>query len=386
MDFMDAISNGSMKIPPEELPPISTCDFCNGVNAMLKCSACKCKFYCDISCQKNDWKIHKQNCNHLRVCSGKVLSDISAVDAKIKEYDELKSNECAICLEVLEDSAVKLDRCSHAFCASCLRVENMGMTFPCPLCKTEQNMKNVYFRMLNNVEMFILKAKCYPHGSELCLYYSRDIARKEFSRAMKCIGDKVALEANYAALTVTEADILYLEGKYQESIETSERGISKLESLSETELPGDWKAQRTSYCNRALGIIVLCCFELNDYRRALEALMKQTTSINFAMKTRGLRDYFHNMSVCFYELGEFEGSITAGESALAVNRSFEGAYRPIAMSYKGLGMLDHAIWIMRKAVRYETPWDADNRTKVEKLLEELLELKMNEASADGTIS
>ena len=162
-------------------------------------------------------------------------------------------------------------------------------------------------------------------------------------------------------------------------METSEKALAKFDSIPPIDLLGYEIEQKRQFCNRALINIVYCCFELKDWVGALLALNRQKGLINFGSKTRGVRIFFHNMSRCFYELGHYEESIKAGESSILLNRSYEGVYWPIALSYKALGNLDHAIWVMRRALRYETPWDEVNKGKVQSLLQEL----MNEKDASA---
>ena len=40
-----------------------TCNICRKENdSMLRCSGCKKVFYCNVLCQRKDWKNHKQEC------------------------------------------------------------------------------------------------------------------------------------------------------------------------------------------------------------------------------------------------------------------------------------------------------------------------------------
>lgn len=200
--------------PTNELPAVEQCDSpnCRGTHANQKCSGCRCVFYCDVSCQKTHWKqYHKQACAALKNGSLRVQSDISAVDAKVLEYERLHTEECAICYEVMGTRAIRLN-CTHSFCGACIKVEHLGMSFPCPLCKHPQDLQTIYFNLINNIELFILKASSYPHGSDECVKYASDYAKVEHNKLISSMGDKTGFEANYAALQVMEAEILYLQG------------------------------------------------------------------------------------------------------------------------------------------------------------------------------
>lgn len=42
-----------------------------GDKRMLRCSKCKEAYYCDVECQKEDWKAHKGRCEVLRIAAEK---------------------------------------------------------------------------------------------------------------------------------------------------------------------------------------------------------------------------------------------------------------------------------------------------------------------------
>ena len=41
------------------------CSYCHETTEVKHCAACKLVYYCDISCQKRDWKYHKYYCRIL---------------------------------------------------------------------------------------------------------------------------------------------------------------------------------------------------------------------------------------------------------------------------------------------------------------------------------
>eukprot|EP00483_Globobulimina_turgida_P007746 UN07761 len=53
----------------------SSCSKCGKTDATQICSRCKCTYYCNVDCQRNDWNIHKQICKPLRKKSNDVKED-----------------------------------------------------------------------------------------------------------------------------------------------------------------------------------------------------------------------------------------------------------------------------------------------------------------------
>ncbi|XP_070171664.1 histone-lysine N-methyltransferase SMYD3 isoform X2 [Polyergus mexicanus] len=59
------------------------CDNCLKSGKLLKCSACQYVYYCDRSCQKESWPIHKVECTHLKKISPKIVPDAARLMARI---------------------------------------------------------------------------------------------------------------------------------------------------------------------------------------------------------------------------------------------------------------------------------------------------------------
>merc|ERR1712227_961416 len=55
------------------------CDNClhaaDQADSLHRCSGCAVHYYCNISCQKSDWKFHKAECKHFKVLGGRVPTD-----------------------------------------------------------------------------------------------------------------------------------------------------------------------------------------------------------------------------------------------------------------------------------------------------------------------
>jgi tetratricopeptide (TPR) repeat protein len=85
-----------------------------------------------------------------------------------------------------------------------------------------------------------------------------------------------------------------------------------------------------------------------------------------------VRFLFHIACPCYYEMGEYAQAISIGSVAVEANHHYEGVHKYIALSYKALGRYDEAILTMRRAVRYEQPWDAAHVAVCQTLLDELV--------------
>lgn len=78
------------------------------------------------------------------------------------------------------------------------------------------------------------------------------------------------------------------------------------------------------------------------------------------------------LSRCFYELGEYDKAISAGEAALQMNRHFPGVHKYVALSQKAGEDAEGARMTMERAILYETPWDYANREKVFQLYQDIV--------------
>ena len=104
------------------------CAYCMGP-AENKCQRCLITYYCSKECQKAHWKEgHKHNCVHPN-------------DRKASKQPDVKKkaeiNECAICLEGLNDNLQKLE-CGHTFHRKCIDdLRKYQMNQVCPLCRAK---------------------------------------------------------------------------------------------------------------------------------------------------------------------------------------------------------------------------------------------------------
>lgn len=150
---------------------ITSCDYYSREHANLKCSKCKCVYYCSQDCQKKDWKEHKEVCNALAGESIAFQTKESEMTAYLDNLVNATKRECAICLESCIKKPLPLP-CQHVFCEHCLFEQQMhqNSAFLCPLCRKELS-SGLYSYILQNASFFILQAdycdqkeRCYAHA------------------------------------------------------------------------------------------------------------------------------------------------------------------------------------------------------------------------------
>eukprot|EP01041_Mallomonas_annulata_P000429 gene429-767_t len=355
--FVDALNE--TEATTSQLPPINTCDVCNKDNSFLTCSACSCVYYCSKVCQKQHWKIHKPECVKRREYPKDIEQYNAKMDILVENYIASENDECSICLEPIGKNPFQLKKCSHIFCYQCIEhhMKAAGV-LSCPLCRSVDVDKGVINYIHENCVMFITRSKNFCIGHPQRTHFA-NMARLEYDKlAAKEFPDY--LFDSYV-LVMLNADILYIEGKYDETILISKKVLEEI------------KAKNYLINILLLQNIAQSYIQKKEYVEALDFLLQQLGLMDDPNKhIKEMRNLWHNLSICFYYTGEFEKCTEVGAAAIEMNRHYEGVYKYIALSFKGLGDLDRAIWTMRKAVRYETPWDTENKSRVTELLNELI--------------
>jgi len=334
---------------------ITSCDFCSGEHANLTCSRCRCVYYCSQSCQKKDWKEHKERCT-----KGDLYFDrFRAKEAEIASYLEVLADttnrECAICLEKIREKPLALP-CQHVFCEICLvehQLRHDSSSLFCPLCRKE--LPGGLFKYINDNATFFM------HMVE------RDPDQREHfcKQARRELNILTAYRVNTRALN---AELLCLEGKYQEAMSAS------LAILEEKQDP-TYTAPIYTIINANMG--------LKDYKTAMQCIREFKKLPNRSWDDK----FFSNNkgSECSYHLGSYRESVVLGKLVLKSNRHNPGVHKWIALSKKALGQLDEALLTMRRAVRYETPWNSLHTQRCQDLLDQLLsEQKMQQQTEEGS--
>ena len=122
------------------------------------CSKCGITYYCSVICQKHHWKEggHKKHCvaKEERSASSAAAGEAAAEEesspgssggggssAKAKKKPRDKDNECAICLEDLDDpefGPAQILDCTHRFHRACVEeLRNRGVQQACPMCRAK---------------------------------------------------------------------------------------------------------------------------------------------------------------------------------------------------------------------------------------------------------
>ena len=225
----------------------------------------------------------------------------------------------------------------------------------CPLCRCKSG-EFIYQYIVKTAASFLTLARRYSHGEdndELVRHYTQ-FAREEVDK----IPSELGAEAGVRAL---HAEVLMMEGNYEEA-------LAQAELLYEC-YQNDFLHTLRTQC--LIGEIHL---RAGDYRKALEtftAAYGNFTEANCHLHAIEQRQILSSMSRCHYELKNYDRALGAGEMAVAMNRTYDGCYRYIALSWEALGNYERAKLTWMRAIRFETPWDAKNVASLHKSLKDL---------------
>jgi Tfp pilus assembly protein PilF len=108
------------------------------VENALRCGRCKSTQYCNRKCQKAHWKSgHKQQCHR----PAEKVEPVAAVLASRMEKVDLSDgaadkDECAICLDDIDDTDAHQLPCGHVYHRDCIKgLRERGVNDLCPVCR-----------------------------------------------------------------------------------------------------------------------------------------------------------------------------------------------------------------------------------------------------------
>ena len=371
------------------------CDACNAVGATLRCSACKTAVYCDSKCAKRDWKA-----GHNELCKAWVdqMKRIEGMDVKIDslmaKLDRMEQDQetCCICLESklsIEDSYFL--PCRHFLCGRCIyklpakhtvitnehgetvgieKIENAN----CPLCRAKLPDQNAWLQYLyQSACELIQRANRLPEGCEarvkLCSY-ARSQSRlitKWFTDTIAEKGTSENMKSNYERMSklldILEVEIRLCEGNAEGCLQKAQELLSS----------GKYDDSN----NRRVDLLIKVGeshMQLRDFEKATKLGFLEAFKLADQSMSRASRTIFHQLTQCFYELGDYAKALECGNAAVQMNRHFSGLYKYIAPTHKAMGNIEQAIDTMNDALVYESPWEQlgkeDNKLLLDQLKEE----------------
>lgn len=333
--------------PIENAAFVTPCDCCQQKNGDLRCGKCKCMYYCSRECQARAWREHKSDCTALAASHIEFSQTDRKMDDRTKRKEDAASEVCAICLEQIEDNSLELP-CQHVFCIECMKLHHKNSAStntPCPLCRAETNVHQYVY--VNAVNFFNRAYRQPSRKDHFC-----QMARKE----LKPIENESRGSPEIQSLI---AELLYLEEKYADAIALSESILKNKPAMSMV------------FSN--LTNIIQSHLKLSQFKSAFLAIQRMLPLTSDPSEyAKEVRFLYQSTCRCYYEFGEYAQAIRIGDAAVEANRHYEGVHKYIALSYKALGRYDEAILTMRRAVRYEQPWDARNVAANQALLDELV--------------
>lgn len=345
---VETVENSAFVIP---------CDSCHAAEGTLCCSKCKSVYYCSKECQKDHWqKRHKAICTQ----TSQLWEKYKTLSARNTQHEEntkhAESKECAICLDAIAQDALVLP-CNHSFCTECIarhESKHDPRQTPCPLCRSTSNIWNYSYL---NAQSFMVAAKQNRQRKQHYL----DLAR----RALSVFQENPSRKS--PAVKALEAALLYLETEYKRATITAEPLLVLKKNPEEKGVIIDLLCT-IAKSQLALGKYVACleaCERLEPY-----VVPERTTYLD------EFTHLFVWISACRYHLGDYTDAVGAGNVAIKINRAAPDVHRVVALAYKALGRWDEAVLTMRRAVKYERPWDPDQVAANQAVLESLLAERM----------
>ena len=340
---------------------------CGKEEAKLFCSQCMVNVYCNVECQKIDWK----NGKHNKLC--KVLS-----------------SNCSICLDKVNDPITF--SCAHVICKSCAlchacyKIDN-----ECPICKCS-NVIYLPEYVFNVATLLLMKAsKCndnIEYKLKLCNLARNELKRLEDNNNTM---DHPVFKSMLTSTLVIKCiqlcymDILYMESKYNECILLIESLLSKHTITINTTNTTNSNNKSVYSNNELINMNITlgnCYLEQNEYKleyyeQAHELLLMSahdtSTSNNIALYGMKKKLYF-GLCVCYYEHAVYDKCIQIGFECIQYNTHIR-VYTCITKSYIALHQNMVAIqWLQDVLVNKRAVSDnSDNKTAEITELELLLQ-------------
>ena len=352
----------------------------------------------------------------------------------VKLQEDTASQECAICLnplgggedgdrneggEASTDMAPVLIDCGHVFCIHCIRAHTMNaldsmqnsidtaeqrgidrvdddeFLITCPLCRQDATDVALLPQLLykNAAEFTRLAHFSQKEGraqSEVSHYCA--LARRELAK-MTVGGYWNKKNLQQPIIQQLMVELSELEGNYAAAVD---QGTALMLSMASDSLDTLENTLTLMSCSL---VVVKALLALGQYAEAYTHLTQRTNGhikdcyahfgadmnapqvgSRFAVMQR---QYYHDLSRCLYETGAYDRAILAAEIAIESNRHFENVYEYLVKSYQAKGDLPTAIVMMKRAVRYDSPWDKGRQEVLRAKLREMERPQREDDEATG---
>jgi len=386
--------------------PHILCDYCNQpLEINLRCSMCKCVYYCSKECSSKDWKKeHKIICKsllaHIEDINQKNLKLSTVLLMKIKRQNNarLQDDECCICLEKMTDPLIV--NCDHLFCLKCLFDHHSNADSRCPLCRSDilNEERMIHHYVYKTAVEFLKLAQAKLRGSEerrmLChaattqLTYIQRLKNyyKEFLLVDFNADDYVtdyavkSLDAQFAQVEfvsyVSLVEILFCEGNFNDCADKARERLNEYFSATATDKASNNSINRG--LEKLIEIYIDALIELKQFVEAKKyvLLCGQTLSGadgNKYIKTKAYRKLYEQYSIVLHGLGSYDESINYCNMAIEANRHYYNVYDCLVKNYEAKGEIDKMISVLNKAIKYETPWDGTVAERHRETLKKLQE-------------
>jgi tetratricopeptide (TPR) repeat protein len=313
---------GDVHVWHSEVPPM-TCDSCSKVEsstALKQCSACHLVWYCNSNCQKSHWKIHKPDC--LRITDKKKSTDL---------FDRPRTQGPPT------NSVKFLSRCSSSPSRDVL------------------NLLKEAVLLIESIEW---------NNPRISLAERHAVLNMSNDRVKKILQD---FDPDHAQALFLSAQILFFKGELNAS-------IVALEELLDPQF-GPPLVTDDEDKIMILTIIGKAYLKLKNFGAALpiygQAWDVYDNACKCCMKTSCQKLILSGISQCSYELRDYEEAIDTGLKAIWFNRHYNESYEYVIRSYMRMNKWDMAAAWMRRALRYEAPWNEDIVQRNKLLSEEL---------------
>ena len=347
------------------------CDLCGTPEAKSRCGSCKCNYYCGRQCQVADWKNHKHMCKGLIAQSKHCELDDARALAFAARNEAAIGESCAICYDIIEKREVVQTPCRHIFCLNCMQRHSSNaleslQQLSCPLCRAEMDQLIILPQYIySNACELLRKANRYTFiSNEMKLHYC-SLARAELEKLPP------ALLANGTAVRRTNVELLNAEMRFQEAVEVADELINQFKESSKS------ASEALSALIELLLEKIQCLNAQEKFQEAYSCIQELFATIpsdenareKYKKETRSL---FSETAKCYYGAKKYEQAIEAAEICIEMNRHYDECYKYLVLSYEALGDYDNAAHAIRRAIRYETPWNQKNTEKLQQSLQDLL--------------